>query len=112
MVENDLIRNARIIMSSADMVYYKKDYTSATILYFKAAFLILDYILLQSKGQTPKDHTERFRMLELSDKNLYVFLDKNFKIYRQTYTTTTDKFTCDKVRENVRKIIKEYKINI
>lgn len=98
------------ILNSARLVYETDDYTSATILYFKAAFIALDIILLKCKGKAPKDHTERFRMLEEPYPDLYEFIDKYFKIYRNTYTTTIDKAACDEVKKNVYKIIERYKI--
>ena len=109
-MEKDLIKNIKTLLESARLVYKAKDYTSATILYFKAAFVVLDLILLKARGKTPKDHTERFRMLQSSFPDLYLFLDKYFKIYRDTYSLSIDKETCDKVRENANKIIKKYKI--
>ena len=51
-------------------------------------------------------------MLENSHPKLYEFLDKYFKIYRDTYTTSIDKETCDKLKENVKRIIKEYQIQL
>jgi len=91
----ELLKNIKQIFNSADLVYSHKDFTSATILYFKAAFSILDLILLQREGKTPKDHTERFRMLENSYPKLYEFLDKYFKIYRNIYSISIDRETCD-----------------
>ena len=105
-----LLQNIRTIVSSAEIVYANKDYTSATILYFKVLFGITDFILLREQGKAPKDHTERFRMLEVSNKDIYEFLDKYFKVYRDTYSILIDKQTCDKVRENVKKFINKYKI--
>ncbi|MBN2422010.1 hypothetical protein JXB41_02185 [Candidatus Woesearchaeota archaeon] len=54
---NEILKTLKKILSSANIVYDTGDYTSATILYFKSAFLVLDYIILLSKGKTPKDHT-------------------------------------------------------
>jgi len=110
MTQEELLKNIKTILGSAELVYSNKDYTSATILYFKAVFSILDYILLRSEGKTPKDHTERFRMLEDKYPELYRFLDKYFMIYRSTYSISIDKETCDKLRKNVNEIIKEHKI--
>jgi len=106
----DLIKNIRTLLKSAKLVYDAKDFTSATILYFKAAFSMADYILLKSQGVSPKDHSERFRMLQDSFPDLYLFLDKYFGTYRDTYSLTIDKETCDKVREGVNKIVNKYKI--
>ena len=110
MTQDELLKNIKTILGSAELVYVNKDYTSATILYFKAVFSILDYILLKFEGKTPKDHTERFRMLQDKYPELYGFLDKYFSIYRSTYSISIDKDICDKLRENVKKIIEEYKI--
>ena len=112
MIGEELLKNIKTILGSAELVYSKGDFTSATILYFKAVFTILDLILLRLEGKTPKDHTERFRMLQDKHPVLYEFLDKYFKIYRSTYSISVDKETCDKLRQNVKSIIKEYKIQV
>lgn len=112
MIQDELIKNIKIILKSADLVYLNKDYTSATILYFKALFLVLDFIILKFKGKTPKDHTERFRILQKDYPNLYESLDKYFKIYRDTYSISIDKETCEVIKDYVEKTIKEYKIEV
>ena len=53
-----------IFKTSADKIFQLKDYTSATILYFKTWFAIHDFILLNKIGYAPKDHTERFKLLK------------------------------------------------
>lgn len=108
----ELLENIKKILNSADLVYSSEDYTSAAILYFKAAFSAIDYILLSLKGKSPKDHTERFRIVEKEFPDLYTFLDKSFSVYRDTYSTSIDKETCDKVKEDVRSILQKYKIQI
>lgn len=112
MTELELINNIKQVLRSAELVYNDGDFTSATILYFKALFTILDFILLKNIGRTPKDHTERFRMLETNYSDLYEFTDKYFGVYRSTYSSSVDKKTCNDVRENVSKIIKKYKIPV
>ncbi|AJF62338.1 MAG: hypothetical protein QT11_C0001G0185 [archaeon GW2011_AR20] len=112
MIEDELIKNVKTILKSADLVYTNKDYTSATILYFKAIFSILDFIILGIKGKTPKDHTERFRILQQDFPELYASLDKYFKIYRDTYSISIDKETCDLIKEYVKRTAKEYKIEV
>jgi uncharacterized protein (UPF0332 family) len=112
MINDELLKNIKKILSSAELVYSNKDFTSATILYFKAVFCVLDFILLKSKGNAPKDHTERFRMLENSYPDLYEFIDKYFRIYRDTYSTSIDKETCDDLKENVKRIIKKHQVQI
>jgi len=109
-MEKELIENIKKLKGSADLIYNNKDFTSATILYFKLCFSVLDLIILKSKGETPKDHNERFRMLEKEFPELYTFLDKYFDIYRDTYNSTTDKESCDKIKHGIEKIMAEHKI--
>lgn len=109
-MEEELLNNIQTFWKSAELVYATKDYTSATILYFKCLFVILDYVLFKSIRKTPKDHTERFRWLELKFPDLYIIIDKYFHIYGDTYSLKIEKVKCDEVRKNVSRIIKEQKI--
>ena len=111
-MEQGLLNNIKTLLKSSDLVYNAGDYTSATILYFKAAFAILDLIILKATGSTPKDHSERFRILQKSFPELYDFIDKYFKIYRDTYSITISKNICDEFKKNVRQIIEKYKIQV
>lgn len=110
-MREDLLKNIRSFKNSAETVYNTGDYTSSTILYFKCLFVLLDLIILQKKGKTPKDHTERFDILRESFPELYTFLDEYYTVYRQTYSLTVDRQTCDEVKKNVERIIKEHKID-
>ena len=108
-----MIRTEQILQfkNSADTLYLQKDYTSATILYFKTWFAIQDYILLEKVGQSPKDHSERFRFLEKNFHDTYVKLDKEFSTYRDTYSKIIDKDTCERIKEIVENEIRDHKIN-
>ena len=111
-MREDLIKNIKNFKNSAQIVYNTGDYTSSTILYFKCLFVVLDFIILQKRGKTPKDHTERFYMLKEDFPELYCFLDKYYPIYRQTYSLTIDKSICDEVKKNVEGITEKYKIDV
>lgn len=86
---------------SSDSLYMSKDYTSAAILYFKTWFAIQDFLLLEKAGQSPKDHTERFRLLERNFPDIFLALDKEFSTYRDTYSKIIDKDTCDRIKSIV-----------
>ncbi len=106
----DLLGNIKRLHKSAELVYNSEDYTSATVLYFKCLFVVLDYVILKKIGKIPKDHGERFRELEQYFPELYEVLDKYFPIYRDTYSLIIEKNKCDEIRENVKRIIKKQKI--
>ncbi len=99
-----------VFKTSADTLYQSKDYTSATILYFKTLFAIQDKLLLEEIGESPKDHTIRFRKLEIHFPELFKELDKEFSTYRDTYSKIIDKTTCDRIKRIVENDIKKYKI--
>jgi len=105
--EEILLDNSRTFFSSAKTVYLKKDFTSATILYFKALFSIVDLRILKDKGKSPKDHGERFRILEKEYPALYTLLDKIYPVYRDTYNVKINKETCDSIKKDVERIAKE-----
>ena len=106
-MKEELLNNIKIFYNSAELIYKNKDYTSATTLYFKTLFVALDLKILNKHKITPKDHTERFRILEKNFPEEYKKLDKYFNIYQSTYSTTIDKQTCEEIREYVTKFIKE-----
>jgi len=95
---------------SADTLYISKDYTSATLLYFKTLFAIQDFLLLEKTGESPKDHATRFRFLEKNFPEMFTELDIEFSTYRDTYSKIIDKETCDRIKKIVENDIKKYKI--
>ena len=99
-----------VFKNSADLIYNSKDYTSSTILYFKTLFAIEDFILLEKIGYSPKDHTERFRLLEKEIPDEYNILDSEFNTYRSTYSKIISKETCDRIKKTVENAIRNYKI--
>ena len=93
---------------SADQIFLLKDYTSATILYFKTWFAIHDYILLTKIGYAPKDHTERFKLLKKEFPEQYRLLDSEFNTYRSTYFRVISRETAARVRGIVENELTEF----
>ena len=44
-MEEELLKNIKQVFSSAESIYSINNYTSATILYFKTWFVILDLVI-------------------------------------------------------------------
>jgi len=97
-----------VFKRSADKLYDLKDYTSATILYFKTLFAIQDYLLLDKTGESPKDHSSRFKMLKELFPDLFMELDIEFSTYRDTYSKIVDINACKRIKEIVENDIKRY----
>lgn len=111
-LKDDILKNIKNFMDSARLLYERKDYTSSCVLFFKALFAILDYVLLVSGKGIPKDHSERFRILQNYSNRLYVTLDKLYPIYRSSYSLPVSKEECEEVKKHVEKLAEEYKIKI
>jgi len=111
-LENEILKNIRGYLKSANKIYSDSEYTAACVLYFKALFAVIDYELLKSGYGIPKDHSERFRLLERKFPILYKLLDKLFPIYQRTYSLSIDKPTCKTVKENVENLIEKLKIPV
>lgn len=99
-----------IFKKSADLIFNSNDYTSATILYFKTWFAIEDFILLDKIGYSPKDHSERFRLLQKEIPEEYNLLDLEFNTYRNTYSKTISKEVCLRIKNIVENAITNYEI--
>src|SRR3989344_703728 len=83
----------------------KQMFRLAVTAYFKAISQICDLILFEKIGFMPKNHSERFRILEKNNKELYFLVDTTFKMYRDTYSKEMDKELCKKIRNEISKII-------
>jgi len=101
----ELKHNAETFLNSAELVYSAKDWTSAAILYFKAIFAALDLRILNETGKAPKDHEERFRILQERYPDVYRILDGLWPIYRATYRTTISQMRCIEARKYAKEII-------
>jgi|SRR3989344_7281105 len=99
-----------VFKSSADTLYQSKDYTSATILYFKTLFAVQDFVLLEKIGSSPKDHNERFKQLKENFPSMYKELDMEFSTYRDTYSKILERSVCERIKKIVENDLEKYKI--
>lgn len=76
---------------SAKVLEDLKKSKSATILLSKALFALLDYIILSKYANLPKNHTERFRILENKEPQIYSLVDSVWSKYTNTYSKPSSK---------------------
>ncbi|MEW6062923.1 MAG: hypothetical protein AB1571_00940 [Nanoarchaeota archaeon] len=88
----------------AENEYKLGRYKNALILYSKAIFSMCDLLIAIKNLRLPKDHNERFRVLERYLPAVYKIVDKVFKKYTDTYLKPTDKESCEGMKNAIKEI--------
>ncbi|MCX6707639.1 MAG: hypothetical protein NT001_05880, partial [Candidatus Woesearchaeota archaeon] len=63
-------------------------FISAADNYFKALVQSADFFIQQNLGKTPDSHSERFRILQDFNRELYSIIDDLFRYYLKSYRET------------------------
>ena len=84
---------------------------SATILFSKALFALVDYIILKKYQKFPKNHTERFRILEAKEPELYGLVDSVWSKYTDTYSKPGSKEAISLLKNAVMEIVDKHETN-
>jgi len=79
----------------------------ALILYSKSLFALLDYIIFCKYKKLPKNHSERFRILELKDKNKYKLLDELWSKYTDSYSKPSDAEAISQFKDAIKEVSKD-----
>ena len=77
---------------------------NSAILFSKALFAACDIIIQNKLNKLPKNHTERFRILEQYFKEIYVIVDEIFDKYTDSYSKPILKETCEAIKHGIKKI--------
>ncbi len=79
---------------------------STTILLAKAMFALADYIIFKKYHQLPKNHAERFRILEIKEQALYRIIDVVWERYTDTYSKPSLEETTKLFQKAIQEICK------
>ena len=82
----------------------KGRYKNSAILLSKALFAICDILIQKKLNKLPKNHAERFRILEIYFKEIYEIVDEIFDKYTDSYSKPILKETCDAIKNGIKKI--------
>ncbi|MBT3408480.1 hypothetical protein HN415_07395 [Candidatus Woesearchaeota archaeon] len=93
--------------SAAKLLIQNKMTKSATILLSKSLFALADYIIFKKYKKLPKNHSERFRILELKEPKFYIELDKMWSKYTDSYSKPTTKESTIQFLNIITKLINE-----
>ena len=97
--------------SGANEEFEKKRYINATILFSKSLFALCDIIIYDKLKKLPKNHSERFRILEEYFHEIYKTVDTNFGHYTDAYSKPIAKENCERIKNEINKIIKSNKVS-
>ena len=90
---------------SGKMAEIKGLLISACDNYFKAMIHAIDFSLFEKIGKIPDSHTERFRILERENKELYSLVDSLFNLYRKSYRSSVTKDEFEKIKNGLKKTL-------
>lgn len=96
---NELIENAKEFLHSGEDNLDKKRYNAASADFFKAIVIICDYIIYTEIKRLPKNHADRFSLLEKYFPNIHSKVSSLFKIYIDSYNLKVPEKDALKTRE-------------
>ncbi|MBT4805358.1 hypothetical protein HON71_04250 [Candidatus Woesearchaeota archaeon] len=84
----------------------KNRYKNAAILSSKALFALCDFLIHSKLKKLPKNHHERFRILEEYFPDVYLIVDNVFNHYTDAYSKPILKETCELIKNGIQKIVR------
>jgi hypothetical protein len=84
----------------------KTRYKNAAILFSKSLFAICDFLIYIKLNKLPKNHNERFRILEEFFPEIYQTVDNIFDHYTDAYSKPILKETCEMIKNGIKKIVR------
>lgn len=82
----------------------KERYKNAVILFSKALFALCDLLIFNKLKKLPKNHNERFRILEEYFPETYSIADNIFTHYTDAYSKPILKETCERIKDGIKNI--------
>ena len=107
---HDLLLNFRDFKAAGDDELRKGRYNPAISSYFKALVILCDIKIYSERQQLPKNHSERFIILENHFPEAYSLLSPLFDKYRDSYNLRMQKKDVMELLENVKRLKKIFKI--
>lgn len=104
---NELKNTFLELYGSAELLIKQNRYKSAVILFSKALFALLDYNIFLKYNKVPKNHSDRFRILESRQPVLYGIVDNVWKEYTDTYSKPTDKEAVLMLKNAIMEVIRK-----
>jgi len=110
-MEEVLLNNANEFYLSGQDNLLKKRFNVSFSDFFKSIVVFCDYLLYKNIKRLPKNHSERFILLEKYFPEIYQEVSKRFKPYTFSYNSIISEEEAVNLKEYARKI-KEFVKNI
>ena len=109
-MKDELRQGIKEFILSGKMAENKGLLISACDNYFKALIHAIDLSLFEKIGKVPDSHTERFRILEKENKELYNLVDSLFNLYRKSYRSSIAKEEFNSIKNGLKKTLEVTKL--
>lgn len=87
----DILKNANEFIESAEDSLKKERFNASVSDFFKAITVLCDYLIYQEIKTFPKNHNERFNLLNIHFNEIYKKIIELFKKYRESYNLRLSK---------------------
>ena len=81
----ELLKNIEEFLQSGEENFVKQRFNVSVSDFFKAVVIACDYLIYKEMKIIPKNHSERFSILEKYFINIYKKVSKLFEIYTNSY---------------------------
>ncbi len=92
---------------SADILFNLSKNKSVVILLSKVMFALVDYIIFKKYQKLPKNHTERFRILQDREYAVYKLVDEVWDQYTDAYSKPSLQESVNLLKGTIKKIVNE-----
>lgn len=86
----------------------QRKYKATTILLSKALFALADYVIFKKYHTLPKNHADRFRILEAKEPKTHEVIDAIWSKYTDTYTKPSAEAAIHLLKKAIREVSQEH----
>ena len=95
----ELLKNAEEFLNSGEDNIKKGRFNVAVSDFFKAIVILCDYLIYRELKILPKNHNERFNLLQNYFKDIYIKVSGLFETYTKSYNLRLGKNDAIKLKE-------------
>ena len=99
-----LLGNAKEFLESGRDNLVKNRFNASTSDFFKAIVVFCDYLIYNEIKRLPKNHRDRFELLEIYFNEIYLVVSKLFKPYTDSYNLKSTKEDAVKFKDYAEKL--------